>query len=67
MNIHIPTYKSLKLIQKKDLPWWTLDDVDKNIKLTHWSFFENWDPYRNFIYAKKYFNYQQKSKAIFRW
>ncbi len=54
--------KSLKLINKKDLHWWTLDDVNKDIKLTHWSYFENWDPYRNFIYAKKYFNYQEKSK-----
>lgn len=54
-------YRSLKLIKKKDLPWWNLDDADKKIKLTHWSFFENWNPYKNFIYAKKYFNYQQKT------
>ena len=26
----------------------------KNIKLTHWSSFENWDPYNNYITAKKY-------------
>ena len=25
----------------------------KNIKLTHWSYFENWDPYRNYLVAKK--------------
>lgn len=26
----------------------------KKIKLTHWSFFENWDSYKNYLYAKKY-------------
>jgi N-acetyl sugar amidotransferase len=24
------------------------------IKLTHWSYFENWDPYRNYLIAKEY-------------
>lgn len=27
---------------------------DKELYLTHWSYFENWDPYRNYLYAKKY-------------
>lgn len=27
---------------------------NKNIIITTWSFFENWDPYRNYIAAKKY-------------
>ena len=32
------------------------DDLIKagNIKLTHWSYFENWDPYRNYVVAKEY-------------
>ena len=34
-----------------------LNNINKDIKLTHWSYFENWDPYRNYIYAKKYYNY----------
>ena len=25
-----------------------------NIKLTHWSYFENWDPYRNYLVAKEH-------------
>ena len=25
----------------------------KNIKITHWSYFENWDPYRNYLIAKE--------------
>jgi N-acetyl sugar amidotransferase len=31
-----------------------LDTELKNIKITHWSYFENWDPYRNYLTAKKY-------------
>jgi len=27
--------------------------LHKNIQLTHWSYFENWDPYRNYVLAKK--------------
>ena len=26
---------------------------DDDIKITHWSFFENWDPYRNYVTAKE--------------
>ena len=26
----------------------------KNIKIAHWSYFESWDPYRNYLVAKKY-------------
>lgn len=32
----------------------------KAIKLTHWSYFENWDPYRNYMIAKKYFGLEEK-------
>lgn len=27
---------------------------DHAIELTHWSYFENWDPYRNYLIAKEY-------------
>ena len=29
-------------------------NISKTLKFTHWSYFENWDPYRNYLYAKKY-------------
>ena len=45
-------------ISKDQLYWFTLpskkDFLEKNIKLTHWSFYENWDPYRNYEIAKEY-------------
>ena len=55
-------YSSLKYINKKqDYNWWSLDGLNKKLKLTHWSYFENWDSYRNYVYAKKYFNYIEKN------
>ncbi len=30
------------------------DSKLKKIKLTHWSYFENWDSYKNYLFAKKY-------------
>ena len=39
---------------EKDLYFFKFpEDQDKKLKFTHWSFFENWDPYRNYLYAKK--------------
>ena len=32
------------------------------IQLTHWSYFENWDPYRNYLIAKKYFGLTEKTE-----
>ncbi len=32
--------------------WYTFPSNNSSIKLTHWSYFENWDPYRNYIVAK---------------
>ena len=29
--------------------------------MTHWSSYENWDPYKNFVTAKKYCNLQESS------
>lgn len=33
----------------------------KKLDLTHWSSYENWDPYKNFVTAKKYCNLQESS------
>jgi N-acetyl sugar amidotransferase len=54
--------------------------LDKNpIDITHWSYFENWDPYRNYLVAKKecglkeaeesnagtFTNYSQNDQALY--
>ena len=45
-------------LENESLPFFrfpTKDEIsDRELKITHWSYFENWDPYRNFLVAKKY-------------
>ena len=38
------------------------DDLLKKLKITHWSYFENWDPYRNYLVAKKFCGLQESKK-----
>jgi N-acetyl sugar amidotransferase len=33
------------------------------IKITHWSYFENWDPYRNYLVAKEYCGLQESDSS----
>jgi N-acetyl sugar amidotransferase len=32
--------------------FFTFPDGVTNLKITHWSYYENWDPYRNYVIAK---------------
>lgn len=32
--------------------FFTFPENTANLKITHWSYFENWDPYRNYVIAK---------------
>jgi len=45
-------------LAKDDLYFFLFPDDDNlrkyPIKLTHWSYFENWDPYRNYLVAKEH-------------
>lgn len=41
-------------LSKNERTFFTYPDAKKNIRMTHWSYFENWDPYRNYLVAKKY-------------
>ena len=40
------------------LSWFTFppkfESAFKSLKILHWSYFENWDPYRNYLVAKEY-------------
>jgi N-acetyl sugar amidotransferase len=38
------------------------DDLLKKLKITHWSYFENWDPYRNYLVAKRFCGLQESKK-----
>ena len=52
------TYSELLKISnlKEDEKFWFSfpENLNPNLKITHFSFFENWDPYRNYLTAKKY-------------
>ena len=37
--------------------------VHSEIKLTHWSYFENWDPYRNYLVAKEHCGLREAEAA----
>ena len=35
------------------------DELANSLKITHWSYYENWDPYRNYLVAKKHCGLQE--------
>ena len=58
-----------KIIQKSKLTklekyFFTYPVEDcKDIKLTHYSYYENWDPYKNYITAKKYYGLKENENT----
>ena len=36
--------------------------ISKKLKITHWSYFENWDPYRNYLVAKDFCGLEESKK-----
>lgn len=56
-----------KILSENDLYFFRFpsdDDVaKKNLFFTHWSYYENWDPYRNYLVAKDNCGLQEKKDA----
>jgi N-acetyl sugar amidotransferase len=54
-------------VSKKDLNFFEFpsdNELEKNpIDITHWSYFENWDPYRNYLVAKEYCGLQEAESS----
>lgn len=53
----------------KDLYWWRYPSIDQfkelNPSIAHWSYFENWDPYRNYVVAKEQFDlHESDSRSV---
>ncbi|MCZ2484746.1 N-acetyl sugar amidotransferase [Aquirufa antheringensis] len=50
----------------KQLYWWrypSTDDFKKlNPSIAHWSYFENWDPYRNYMIAKEKYGLEESNE-----
>ena len=47
-------------LSDKDLYWYKYQPIHDEIKITHYGYFENWDPYRNYIVAKEKYNLIEK-------
>ena len=49
---------------EKELYWWiypTEEEFRKaQLAIAHWSYFENWDPYRNYLLSKEKFGLQER-------
>jgi len=53
----------LDQFSKEELKWWIMpseEDLNKaGLFLSHWSHYENWDPYKHYLVAKKYCGFQE--------
>ena len=54
-------------VSPSELYFWRFPDSKdlsgKKLFLTHWSYFESWDPYRNYMTAKKHCGLQEKNEG----
>ena len=39
------------------------EEAAEQLKITHWSYFENWDPYRNYLIAKEHCGLKEKEET----
>ncbi len=46
-------------LSEKDSYFWTFPKSIDNIELAHWSYYENWDSYRNYLVAKEHCGLQE--------
>ncbi len=49
-------------LDKRDSYFWTFPDFIENIELAHWSYYENWDSYRNYLVAKEHCGLQEREE-----
>ena len=52
--------KTIKFAKKDDMHWWLFND--SKTKLSHWSYYENWDSYRNYLVAKNKYGLEEKKR-----
>ena len=59
--------KKMSGLGDDELFWFDIDEKDKDeiekIKLTHWGYFEPWDSYRNYLYAKEKYKLSESESA----
>ncbi len=50
-------------IKKSDLYWFQYPENVSKIRFIHWSYFEAWDSYKNYLYAKKNCHLEDNTKS----
>jgi N-acetyl sugar amidotransferase len=62
-NYYDKILKKIKISKENNLAFFLFEKKNskelKNLELTHWSSYENWDSYRNYVYAKKHCNLEE--------
>ena len=52
---------------KSELYWWSFPDEKelegKQLTCVHWSYFENWDPYKNYLIAKEHCGLKEQDEG----
>jgi len=55
-------------LNRYEMSWFNFPDEDleglKNLEVTHFSFYENWDPYRNYLIAKDFCGLKERDQAV---
>jgi N-acetyl sugar amidotransferase len=68
LNATYEKVMSLADIDRRNLYWFnfpkTMFDSLSGIEVTHFSFYENWDPYRNYMVAKEFCGLKEKDEAV---
>ena len=54
--------KTFGNIKDVDSYFWDFPEKSDGIEFAHWSYYENWDPYRNYLTAKKYCGLQEREE-----
>tara|TARA_B100001250_G_scaffold402211_1_gene415039 strand:+ start:1027 stop:2097 length:1071 start_codon:yes stop_codon:yes gene_type:complete len=58
--------QTLRGLTSQETYFWRFDADDQklgNIECAHWSYFESWDPYRNYMIAKEFCGLQEKEES----
>ena len=50
-------------IPERDLYFFRFPEEDWPVDITHWSYFENWDPYRNYLVAKEHCGLKEADRS----
>ncbi len=54
--------KTFRDLNESDAYFWTFPDKNSKVELAHWSYYEDWDSYRNYMIAKEHCGLQEREE-----